>query len=56
MNGRPGRELIDPRTGERVVLRAWHTLFWIPMQYYSVLLLLLGALAALMAHGPGRVA
>ncbi|KQP40055.1 hypothetical protein ASF49_21355 [Methylobacterium sp. Leaf104] len=57
LNGRPGRELIDPRTGERVVLRARHTLFWIPMQYYSVLMLLLGALAAfaaLMAHGPGR--
>lgn len=57
LNGRPGRELIDPRTGERVILRSRHTLFWIPMQYYSVLMLLLGAIAAfaaLMAHGPGR--
>lgn len=57
LNQRPGRELVDPRTGERVILRPRHTLFWIPMQYYSVLMLLLGALAAfgaLMAHGPGR--
>lgn len=57
LNARPGRELIDARTGERVILHSRHTLFWIPMQYYSVLMLLLGALAAfgaLMAHGPGR--
>lgn len=57
LNQGPGRELIDPRTGERVILRGRHTLFWIPMQYYSVLMLILGALAAFaafMAHAPGR--
>ncbi len=47
LNGRPGREMIDARTGERVLLVPNHTLFWIPMQYYTFLMLLLGALAAL---------
>lgn len=57
LNGRPGRELVDPRTGERVILRPRHTLFWIPMQYYSVPMVLLGALAvvgAMHAGVPGR--
>ncbi|WP_342152878.1 hypothetical protein [Methylorubrum sp. SB2] len=52
LNNRPGRELLDPRTGQIVVLRGRHTLFWNPMQYYSVLMVLLGALAVLGAmHG-----
>ncbi|GJD95871.1 hypothetical protein [Methylobacterium iners] len=53
LNNRPGRELVDPRTGQVVVLRPRHTLFWIPMQYYSVLLLLIGALAVLGSLGGG---
>ncbi|ONG51801.1 hypothetical protein BKE38_15660 [Pseudoroseomonas deserti] len=40
LNGGPGRELIDARTGQRVILRPRHSLFWIPMQYWSVLSLL----------------
>ncbi|MET7241866.1 hypothetical protein ABZT49_00710 [Methylobacterium sp. EM32] len=52
LNNRPGRELVDPRTGQIVILRRRHTLFWIPMQYYSVLMVLLGALSVLGAlHG-----
>ncbi|MBN4098446.1 MULTISPECIES: hypothetical protein [Methylobacterium] len=57
LNGRPGRELLDPRTGQTVILRPRHTLFWIPMQYYSVLMVLLGLLAvigAMHAGSPGR--
>ncbi|MGU3538044.1 hypothetical protein [Methylobacterium sp. A54F] len=53
LNGGQGRELIDPTTGQRVILRRRHTLFWIPMQYYSVLMLLLGILAVLGALGVG---
>ncbi len=52
LNNRPGRELVDSRTGQVVILRGRHTLFWIPMQYYSVLMVLLGALSVLGAmHG-----
>lgn len=47
LNNRPGRELLDPRTGQTVILRSRHTLFWIPMQYYSVLMVLLGVLAVI---------
>jgi len=35
------KELIDPKTGGCVMLRRRHTLFWIPMQYWSVLPLVL---------------
>jgi hypothetical protein len=34
LNGRPSRILLDPETGEQVIWRARHTLFWIPMQYW----------------------
>ena len=37
---RPGRELIDPKTNQRVVLRRNHSLFWIPIQYVSALMLI----------------
>ena len=36
LNGQPSRELVDPRTQERVILRRRHALFWIPVQYWSV--------------------
>lgn len=53
LNNGPARELVDPRTGQRIILRRRHTLFWIPMQYYSALMLVLGALAVLGALGVG---
>src|SRR5262249_29792336 len=41
---RPGRELIDPKTGGRVVLTSGggHSLFFIPMEYWAPLLVVLG--------------
>lgn len=36
LNGRPPRELIDPTTNQRVLLRRRHALFWVPVQYWSV--------------------
>lgn len=55
LNNRPGRELVDPNTGGRVILKRRHTLFWLPMQYYSVLLLMVAVVALLAPHpiGPG---
>jgi hypothetical protein len=41
LNSAPGRELIDPATQERVILRKRHTLFWIPMQYIAVVMVVL---------------
>ena len=41
---RPGRELIDTNTGERVVLPSGggHSLFFIPVEYWAPLLVVLG--------------
>ncbi len=35
---KPGRTLVDPQTGQTVVLQKRHTLFWIPMQYLAAIL------------------
>jgi hypothetical protein len=35
LNGRPLKILVDPESGERVVLKGRHSLFWIPMQYWA---------------------
>ncbi|SDA40074.1 MULTISPECIES: hypothetical protein [unclassified Janthinobacterium] len=45
LNSAPGRELIDPATQERVILRKRHTLFWIPMQYIAVLMVVMAGFA-----------
>jgi hypothetical protein len=57
LNNNPGRELIDPKTGGRVILRRRHTLFWVPMQYYSALLVLVAVIAFFLPapSGPGRL-
>ncbi len=54
LNSDPGRELVDAATGQRIILRRRHALFWIPMQYWSVLPLLLAVLltAASLFGGP----
>ena len=36
LNGTPPRELIDPATNQRVLLRRLHKLFWIRMEYWSI--------------------
>ena len=48
VNRRPGRELVDPQTQEKVVLKERHTIFWIPLQYFSLVIL---AFAAYMLLG-----
>ncbi|WP_376096446.1 hypothetical protein ACE7GA_04890 [Roseomonas sp. CCTCC AB2023176] len=45
LNDQPGRELIDARTGERLILRPSHRLFFIPMQWWAVPLAALAAVA-----------
>ena len=36
LNSRPPRELVDAKTGQRVVLHRLHKLFWIRMEYWSI--------------------
>lgn len=45
LNRDTDQELVDPKTGRRVVLRRRHTLFWIPMQYWAPVVALLGVVA-----------
>lgn len=47
LNGGPGRVLTDQATGQTVVLRRRHSLFFIPMQWWSVPLAIAGALMVL---------
>lgn len=42
LNGTKGKVLIDPETKQEVLLKNKHTMFWIPMEWFGVLL---GALA-----------
>jgi hypothetical protein len=36
LNGVPGRVLVDPATGQQVILRKHNDLFFIPMQWWAV--------------------
>lgn len=54
LNGGTGRVLLDPATGQHVVLRRTHSLFFIPMQWWAVPLAAAGAFMLLAsAFGPG---
>ncbi len=38
----PGRTLVDPNTGQAIVLRRRHTLFFIPLQWIAVIIAVAG--------------
>jgi hypothetical protein len=48
LNRRTERELVDPQTGRWVVLRSGggHSLFFVPVQYWWVIYLVLGVICA----------
>ncbi|KOX98663.1 hypothetical protein AM274_29820 [Pseudomonas nunensis] len=50
MNNQPGKVYIDRDTGGEVVFRKKHTLFFVPMQYISVLWVVMGIFMLLNAH------
>lgn len=39
LNSMPGKVLIDPETNQKVELKEKHTIFWVPMQWFSIILL-----------------
>ena len=49
LNRDPGRALVDTRTGEQVRLRNRHTLFFLAMEWWGVVLAVLGTV--LLANG-----
>jgi len=50
LNGRPGRVLVDPNTGERVELRKRHDLFWIPFEWWSIAAVAFGIFGLFGSH------
>ena len=38
LNNKPARVLVDAETGEKVEIKPEHSLFWIPMQYWGIIL------------------
>ena len=53
LNSQPGRELMDVKTGERLVLQRSHRLFWIKMEYWSVPVALAGLVPLLALRNLG---
>jgi hypothetical protein len=52
-NSGPGRELFDPKTGQTVILKRRHDLFFIKMEYWSVPVAIIG-LFVLFAYFTGK--
>ena len=44
----PGRLLVDPATGQRVVMKRRHTLFWIPLRWIAVIAAVIGLMMFLL--------
>lgn len=42
LNSKPSRVLIDPATGEQVLLKNNHAMFFIPIQYWGPILFVIG--------------
>lgn len=42
LNNMPGRMLVDQETNEVVELKAKHTFFWVPLQYWSFVIVGIG--------------
>lgn len=47
LNRNTERRLVDPKTGQGVIIRRRHTLFWIPMQYWAPVLALIGVIVVI---------
>jgi hypothetical protein len=44
LNGDPGRILVDPHTRQQVIVRKRHDLFFLPMQWWAIPIILFGFL------------
>ena len=43
LRGKGGRVVVDKQTGREIVLRRRHTLFFIPIEYWGLVVVVLGA-------------
>ena len=44
INSKPGKIVIDPENNERIELKTTHSMFWIPLQYWSLIILAIAIL------------
>ncbi|SJL84284.1 hypothetical protein [Vibrio palustris] len=44
LNGGQGRELLDEKTGQKVIMKSSHSLFFIKFEYWAIPLAILGLL------------
>jgi hypothetical protein len=44
MNRNADRHLVDPATGEAVIVRGGHSLFFVPVRWWGLLMVVVGAL------------
>lgn len=49
-NSKMDSAFIDERTGQRLVVKNIHSLFWIPMQYWGIILPILGTIILAQSH------
>ena len=50
LNGGEGRKLVDKNTGEEVIYKANHSLFFINVEYWAIPLVLFAILVAFAGH------
>ncbi len=50
----PGRTLVDPATGQAVVLRRRHTLFWIPLRFWAIVIAVVGLVYLVLPAAPAN--
>jgi len=43
LNNKQGRILIDPENNEQVELKETHSMFWIPLQYWGIIVFVISA-------------
>lgn len=53
LNDLPGKELIDPQTQQKVVLKEKHTIFWIPLHYFAFVIVAFAIFMPFLKRGGG---
>ena len=43
LNSKPGKILIDPATNQNIEIKQKHTIFWMPMEWFAVVLVIFAA-------------
>ncbi len=44
INSKPGKIVVDPENNEKIELKTTHSMFWIPLQYWSLFILAIAIL------------